>query len=301
MATKKPKWQVVFFKRVDDSKGPRVPALEFFNSIPENALATLDAVAERSTRLNHQNEGSATGLPVRSWLATVAIGLFFSGCAGAVNEQAPSMTSQQSAPSVASTTTTPPTTTAQPTTTILPPTTTTLAETDLPDYTVVAEEDVSFPGAVRISLRVAVETGTDADQLRALASKLAEQYRLSHEYQAFNIFFYHYPELAFDSATLGRWEDAPFGDWGRADEVERGDYSKHQPFDDLKEKDWSLLPTQGEVDLYLAYLTTYDEMDTGDDLPSDDDVFAMVATDYGVSPMDVENAADAVLDWMFNG
>lgn len=49
MATKQIKWQVVLFERVDDSNTPRVPALDFFKSIPDNALAemlaTLDAVA----------------------------------------------------------------------------------------------------------------------------------------------------------------------------------------------------------------------------------------------------------------
>jgi len=166
---------------------------------------------------------------------------------------------------------------------------------------VVAEEDVSFPGAVRFSVRVTVEEGTDVAQLRALATELAEQYRTSHEYQALAIFFYHYPELAFDIATLGRWEDAPFGDWGRADEAEQGDYTNHQPFDDLKDKDWTLLPTQDEVDLYVEYLSTYDEMDTGDDLPSDDDVFAVVGSEHGVTAQDVEDAANAVLDWTFDG
>ena len=176
------------------------------------------------------------------------------------------------------------------------------SEGDLPSYEIVEEEDVSFPGAVRVALRVTVEEGTTAEQLRALAASLVTEFRTSDEYQALIIWFYHYPELAFDITTLGRWEDAPYGDWGRANEVDRGDYSKHEPYDRVKEKDWTLLPTPDEVDLYLAYLMTFDEMDTGvGDLPDDDDVFAAVATEHGVNPADVEDAADAVLDWTFNG
>ena len=67
-------------------------------------------------------------------------------------------------------------------------------------------------------------------------------YRASHQYQALLIGFYHYPEMIEDIATLGTWEDAPYGDWGRAADVARGDYTKHQPNDRTIEKDWSLLP-----------------------------------------------------------
>jgi hypothetical protein len=42
-------------------------------------------------------------------------------------------------------------------------------------------------------------------------------------------------------------------------------------------------------------------MDTGDELPSDEDVFEAVASEFEVTPGDVESAAGAVLDWMFNG
>ena len=152
----------------------------------------------------------------------------------------------------------------------------------LPGFVIVEEEDLSFPGAVRISLRIVVDEGMTGAQLRVLAAELAQQYRASHEYQAFNIFFYHFPELAFNVATLGVWDDSPYGDWARANEVARGDYSNHQPNDKIKEKDWSLLPTDDQVQLWLAYNDKYDEMDTDPlSLPSDDDVFAAVAADRG--------------------
>ena len=48
MTTKQPAWQIVFFKRTAGDAA--VPALDFFNTIPDNALAeilaTLDAVAD---------------------------------------------------------------------------------------------------------------------------------------------------------------------------------------------------------------------------------------------------------------
>lgn len=50
MTTRNPKWHIVIFKRIDSTETPLAPALDFFNSIPDDALAeimaTLDAVAE---------------------------------------------------------------------------------------------------------------------------------------------------------------------------------------------------------------------------------------------------------------
>jgi hypothetical protein len=50
MTNKQKKWQIVFFKRTAENANPLVPALDFLNSIPDDALAeilaTLDAVAE---------------------------------------------------------------------------------------------------------------------------------------------------------------------------------------------------------------------------------------------------------------
>ena len=147
---------------------------------------------------------------------------------------------------------------------------------------IVADPDTT----VAITTTLSTSTPTTA-----LAALLVNEFRASHEYQALIIWFFHYPELAFDINTLGRWEDAPYGDWGRADEVDRGDYSKHQPYDRVKEKDWTLLPSKGQVDLYLAYLKTYDEMDSGTgDLLEDDDVFAAVADQFDVTSPDVEDA-----------
>ena len=170
-----------------------------------------------------------------------------------------------------------------------------------PLFTVVEEEDISFLGAVRISLSVTVERGTTKAQLSALAADLAARYRETHEYQAFNVSFYHHRELAFGLASLGIWDDSPFGDWSRADEVERGDYSQHKPNDATREKDWSSVPSAGQVAVYLAYTVTYDVMHVGDELPSDDDVFAAVAAQRSVSAAEVEDAVNAVRDWMFSG
>jgi hypothetical protein len=186
-------------------------------------------------------------------------------------------------------------------TTVATTTSTEEAAPSVPQYTILDEEDVSFAGAIRISLRVTVEEGADREGLRRVAEEISETYRESHGYQALNIFFYHYPEVAFDTVTLGVWDDSPYGDWSRAADVKRGDYSHHEPSDKTKEKNWSLLPSQTEATLYAAYNSVYYALaESSAELPTDDQIIALVASEEGVSEVAVEEAFDRFFTWMFN-
>jgi hypothetical protein len=206
------------------------------------------------------------------------------------------------APSTTQGTTSVTTTTTRPsaTTTTIPPTHTSSLRTIA--YSIVEERDVSFAGAVRISLRVVVEVGSTSDQIRALAQNLSLEYRASHEYQALIIFFYDWLDLAFDTATLGIWVDAPFGDWSRANEAERGDYSSFAVDEEIYEKDWTLRPSEQDVRLYLAFFEKLDELDPDFTNPqTDEEVAAAVAVDTGFTSGEVLAAVEAVLDWQENG
>jgi hypothetical protein len=186
-------------------------------------------------------------------------------------------------------------------TTVATTTSTEEAAPSVPQYTILDEEDVSFAGAIRISLRVTVEEGADREGLRRVAEEISETYRESHGYQALNIFFYHYPEVAFDTVTLGVWDDSPYGDWSRAADVKRGDYSHHEPSDKTKEKNWSLLPSQTEATLYAAYNSVYYALaESSAELPTDDQIIALVAAEEGVSEVAVEEAFDRFFTWIFN-
>lgn len=199
-----------------------------------------------------------------------------------INSSQPSNTTAASGTSASSTTS--------------PASSTTIAPTVLPEYSIVAEEDISFAGATRFSLRVAVEAGTNRAGLRAVGEAIATEYRRTNPYNALNILFYHYPELADDITSLGSWDDAPNGVWSDAAEVELGDYSKHQAIDHTKEKDWSLLPTPRQAHLYRAYLDVLYLIDTIDD----DVLIWEAAAAEGTTRPEVEAAIDAFLTWVFN-
>ena len=186
-----------------------------------------------------------------------------------------------------------PATTDATTTTVAATTTTTLPA--VVDYNIVdSGGDASDP--VQIWLTVSVEVGTTKDQLARLATRLATEYRLSREYQALVIHFVRFPE---GIATLGRWTDAPHGDWERAGEATKGDYSTHQIVDETIEKDWSLLPTDEQMDVlrkYNDYRTAY-QIENGVSLP-DSELIPLAAVALGLEEAAIEDAIAAWSAWV---
>ena len=186
-----------------------------------------------------------------------------------------------------------PTTTDATTTTVAATTTTTLAA--VVDYSIVdSGGDGSDP--VQIWLTVSVEAGTTKDQLARLATRLATEYRLSREYQALVIHFVRFPE---GIATLGRWTDAPHGDWERAGEATKGDYSTHQIVDETIEKDWSLLPTDEQMDVYRRYrdFQTAYQVENNVDPPASE-LIPLAAVALGLEEAAIEEAIDAWSAWV---
>ena len=160
-------------------------------------------------------------------------------------------------------------------------------------YQVVEDGGTNVPGQpVRIWLTVQVEANATKAELAQIGDRLGFEHRLSHEYQALAIYFVHFPE-GID--TLGNWIDAPYGDWERAGEVERGDYSQHQTVDLTIEKDWSLLPTGAQMDLYRKYLE-YRDQHAG--TVPEDELIAQAATEFGVDEDEIEAAIAAWEAWI---
>ena len=185
------------------------------------------------------------------------------------------------------------TTTTGATTTTVPPTTTTTQPAVVGHSIVDSGGDSSDP--VQIWMTVSVEDGTTKDQLARLATRLATEYRLSREYQALVIHFVRFPE---GTATLGRWTDAPHGDWERAGEATKGDYSTHQIVDETIEKDWSSLPTDEQMDVYRKYddyRTAY-EIDNGVS-PPDAELIPLAASALGLEEAVIRDALDAWSAW----
>ena len=212
---------------------------------------------------------------------------------------------------VATTTATTTTTAAAPTTTAASGTTTTTAAattttaeatttttTTLPavvDHTIVdSGGEASDP--VQLWLTVSVEAGTTKDQLARLGTRLATEYRLSREYQALVIHFVRFPEGV---ATLGRWTDAPHGDWDRAGEATKGDYSTHRIVDETIEKDWSLLPTDEQMDVFRRYRNYRTDYELDHEVsPPDAELIPLAAEALGLEEAVIQDAIDAWSAWV---
>ena len=158
-------------------------------------------------------------------------------------------------------------------------------------YAVVEEGGSNLPGPARIWLTVQVDANATKAQLAQIGERLGFEYRLSKEYQALAIYFVHFPE-GID--TLGNWIHAPYGDWD-AEPVEKGDYSQHQTVDLTVEKDWSLLPTDDQMDLYRRYLEYKDEH--AGTVP-EDELIAEAAVELGVEGDEIEAAIAAWEAWI---
>ena len=237
------------------------------------------------------------------------------GVGGGFSQRSTTTTATTSTTAATTTTaraTTTPTTEADTTTTTEAETTTTTeaettTTTEAPDTTQpstvpprpdvgyeVLDEDVRSQGAVRTLLTVRVDAGATKSELAQIGERLGFEYQLAHEYQALLIDFVHFPE---GLATLGTWIRAPFGDWSRAGEVEKGDYSQHETVDRTIDKDWSLLPTDAQAGLYWAYTDYRDTLVDSDDPPSEDEVIEMAAEKLGATIDEIEEAIAAWETW----
>ena len=185
-------------------------------------------------------------------------------------------------------------TTEATTTTVAASTTTTLPAASDIEYSIIDSGESTDP--VRVWLTVSVEVGSTKDQLARLGTRLATEYRLSREYQALVLHFVRFPE---GIATLGRWTDAPHGDWDRAGEATKGDYSTHQIVDETVEKDWSLLPTDEQMDVfrrYNDYRLAY-EVENEVTLP-EAEMIPLAAGVLGLEEAVIQDAIDAWKAWV---
>jgi hypothetical protein len=91
-------------------------------------------------------------------------------------------------------------------------------------YEIASTEDLSFAGARRLNLRVALQEYYSKDQILAIARSEVERITAKQDVNAISIMFY-----APGTRTNGAWDVgavdwAPNGDWSAADTVRAGDY-----------------------------------------------------------------------------
>ena len=106
----------------------------------------------------------------------------------------------------------------------------------IPTYQIVEQEDISYLNTVRLSIRVVVPSNITEQEVKDVAGDVVKKVTKSQDVNAIGIFMYNRIEDVNGAYTVASVDWAPYGDWARADEVETGDYSKHQFSYEIVEK-----------------------------------------------------------------
>lgn len=118
-------------------------------------------------------------------------------------------------------------------------------KTEPVSYTILEEKDVSFATTVRKGVRTTVDESMTKEQIEWVAQDIVKKITQGQAVNAIMIFIYHSGD---DYMGLARvcidW--APYGDWGKASEVEAGDYTQHQYLYRVNDTQYNYWDSAGE-------------------------------------------------------
>jgi len=95
-------------------------------------------------------------------------------------------------------------------------------------YTIVKREDLSYQGVVRLQFRIRVPGPLSKIGIRNICNEIIAQQKRSKPHNAIAFLFYLPDSSTNGLYTAGQADWAPYGKWGRADDVSAGEYSKHK-------------------------------------------------------------------------
>ena len=104
-------------------------------------------------------------------------------------------------------------------------------QTTTVSYKIVSEEDLSFVEdnrmVKRTQCKVLIDRNSNKQELKSISKEIIENL-ISKKYQNAVTILYYLPNTNINGGyTAGMVDWAPFGDWGKSNEVWTGDYSKH--------------------------------------------------------------------------
>jgi hypothetical protein len=95
-------------------------------------------------------------------------------------------------------------------------------------YTIAEERDISFGGTVRIDARAVIYGEHTRDGILATAKSVVAEITAKRAVNAIGVFFYTPTADTSGGFDIASVEWAPDGEWGNADSVSTGDYSRHR-------------------------------------------------------------------------
>lgn len=98
---------------------------------------------------------------------------------------------------------------------------------EIPQYTIVEEEDLSYSSIIRWQVRATTTDNLTKDEIKSIAEDIVKGIKERMEVNAISIFLYREGDDIHWIYTIASIDYAPYGDWSRAGDVNTGDYSKH--------------------------------------------------------------------------
>ena len=179
----------------------------------------------------------------------------------------------------------------------------------IPPYRIVETRDISFGNTVRLVIKAVTDFPITKDEAQAIMDEIIEQTSSDTPLNALTVFLYDFEELADLTFTLAKADFAPDGEWRKADEVDAGDYDRHetvyrfQPKLDDPTAAMADRPSTNEVVLCAAFNKAEDENpDVYADLDIDDpdQVLAEIAAqEVDATAQEIVNAASKCSLWAF--
>lgn len=165
---------------------------------------------------------------------------------------------------------------------------------------IISEQDISVARAKRYRLNILVPVSTGQADLVSAIEPLVTQFAQQRQASAVAAFVYDRHEDAGDVYTLASLEYAPNGAWADAVTARAGDYTRHQFVWQVRRKVSDpgsvTRPTERQFVLWDASNALLRaEPDT-----DEDELVARAATEQGVRPDEIREAAAAVVAWKFH-
>lgn len=173
-----------------------------------------------------------------------------------------------------------------------------MSELSVVPYDIHSVREVPFGAVRRTVVAVVVEPGATRAELLEVAEQVGEDRRLAAHYDALVVGFFDYEEFVDRGPySLGRWEHAPEGQWGKSHAALR-DYSNFHAADHLREKDWAQRPDGEEVKLWREWSEAIDQLgQEHSDNEKEAAGFRLVAQRNALRPDDVKAACNRVTLW----
>jgi len=171
---------------------------------------------------------------------------------------------------------------------------TNIKSTSIPDYQIVQIEDVSFGNTKRYSVNVITKT-LDYEAIKQVGIAVVEKYKQEKSFNAISVFINDHVEFVGHGYSLGRVIYAPNGEWGKAMEVNTGEYSKMQYQFDIKNKQSENQLTDEEANIIKQWNDTQAKLNH----PLDEQLtIDSVAMQNGISPDQVQSIMRKFIMWM---